>query len=307
MKAVVCVLVALFAVVALAHDTKKSLESLPSMQCVMCMNVCAMLEALVKPNETMNQFLGTVDTICTRYHVEDWCVANIENRLQDLLPKLEQKLDPRTICEGYKLCSPNGTVAQESVKRSVEETVVKAKREVEATQVDVKCELCEAVLGYVKQYIGSNTSQAAIKAALDKACAAIPFAQELCETVLEPYVIQIVDGFVANQDPEQICQKIKLCNPTQVKREVETVQLNVGCEICEAVLSYVKGQIGSNTTQAAIKAALDKACAKIPFAKNVCSTILEPYLIQIVDGFVANQNPQQICQKIKVCKAQNKY
>jgi saposin len=260
------------------------------------MNVVAMLETQVSRGENSSALLRSVDMLCTRLHIEDWCVANLKPKIVAILPQLLAKLDPSKVCTGVKLCS-NNSVAEEKVHDKVESV----KAEKPKAELDTKCLVCSLILSYVKQIIGSNQTEAAIEAALDKACSKIPFAKDLCTTVLEPYITQIIEGIVAKEDPAVICAKIKLCAPAPPPVEKREAELNVQCELCSAILTYVKTQIGSDNTQTAIQNALDRACTKIPFAKGLCTSVLEPYLTQIISGFVAKQDPATICGRMKLC------
>jgi len=283
-------------VLALPQE-ENSLEGLPPMQCVMCMNVVAMLESQVSKGENSTALLRSVDMLCSRLHIQDWCATNLKPKIVSSLPQLLAKLDPSKVCTSVKLCTNNTMDAEEKMPHKVEA------EQVDETQgmFDTKCEICTLILSYVKQLIGNNQTEAAIQAAIDKACSKIPWAKDLCQTVIEPYLTQIIEGFVANQDPGVICAKIKLCTPPPPPAEKREAELNIQCELCSAVLVYVKSQIGSDNSQAAIKNALDKACSKIPFAKGLCSSVLEPFIIQIVTGFVNKQDPTTICTKIKLC------
>jgi len=292
---IACALSVLCAVVLALPQEENSAEGLPPMQCVMCMNVVAMLESQVTKGENSSVLLRSVDVLCTRLHIEDWCVANLKPKIAAALPQLLAKLDPSKVCQGVKLCS-NNSVAEEKMPHKVESDQIEKPNGV----LDTKCELCSLILAYVKQIVGSNQTEAAIEAALDKACSKIPFAKNLCTSVLEPYLTQIIEGIVAKEDPAVICAKIKLCKPTPPVQKRET-ELNIQCELCTAILTYAKSQAGSDNSQASIKNALDKACSKFPVAKNLCSSVLEPYITQIVNGFVAKQDPGTICGKIKLC------
>jgi len=292
-------LAVLCAVVLALPQVENSVEGVPPMQCVMCMNVVAMLESQVSKGENSTALLRSVDMLCSRLHIQDWCATNLKPKIVASLPQLLAKWDPSKICSSVKLCSNNSeaSLAVEKMPHKVESEQVDGSQ----GMFDTKCAICTLVLSYAKQLIGSNQTEAAIEAAINKTCAKIPWAKDLCQTVIEPYLAQIIEGFVANQDPGVICAKIKLCTPPPPPAEKREAELNIQCELCSAVLVYVKSQIGSDKSQANIKNALDKACSKIPFAKGLCSTVLEPFIIQIVNGFVANQDPTTICTKIKLC------
>lgn len=169
-------------------------------------------------------------------------------------------------------------------------------------QLDIKCDLCIAILNYVKKMIGSNATEAAIRKALDQACAKLPFAQDICKAVIQPYVVQIVEAIIAKQNPAQICQKIKLCAAMASMNMKRDFEIDLRCGICTAILTYVKDVIGSDQSQAAIRKAISDACNKIPFAKNVCTAVIEPYLTDIINGFIAKQDPVTICTvNLRLC------
>jgi len=300
MKAAILAILAVVCVAVLAlPQEENSLEGLPPMQCVMCMNVVAMLESQVSKGENSSVLLGSVDKLCTRLHIEDWCVANLKPKIVAALPQLLAKLDPSKVCAFVKLCGNNSVAkaAQEKMPHKVETE----QKDNPKGMLDTKCVLCSLILGYVKQVIGSNQTQAAIEAALDKACQKIPFAKNLCVSVLEPYLTQIIEGIVNKEDPAVICAKIKLCPPAPPPVEKREAELNVQCELCTAVLTYVKSQIGSDNSQQNVQNALDRACSKIPFAKGLCGSVLQPFVMQIVSGFVASQDPATICGRIRLC------
>ena len=91
MKAVVFALVVVLALVAGSFGrvaVQQTEQVSPPLNCILCMNVVSILESLVVPNDTVSRITGIVDKTCTRFFVEDWCVAEIEPRLNWILPVL---------------------------------------------------------------------------------------------------------------------------------------------------------------------------------------------------------------------------
>jgi hypothetical protein len=284
--------------------------------CAVCENVIQSLEKVVQSNESSTKLASDLTTVCSFLGVSTWCNTNLKPKLISLLPKLKSKTNPTTLCKSLKFCR-NSTKAPKPPKPSKTPRSMMMLDEVDLSEkFSVTCEVCQAVLTYAKNQAGTNVTQAAIQNALNKACNALPFARDVCQQILLPYVTMIVQGFISQQDPLQICEKIKVCKMSDMDMEdmegmedeaaIEVAQVKRGvegtvrCDVCTAVLTYVKNFVGSNNTQAAIQKAMDKACSKIPFAKGFCP-LADRYITQIVEGIVAKQDPDQICQKIKLC------
>jgi saposin len=308
------------------NSTKKNPFHGTGINCAVCENVVLNLEKVITSNESSTKLASDLTAVCAKLGVSDWCNKNLKTKIASLLTKLKAKTDPALLCKTTKFCRNATRTKPPKPPIAVAQELAMAKRSSEGI---VKCEICTAIIAEVQTLVGSNTTEAAITKALDKACSKIPFAKQICITVLVPFISQIVEGIIAKEDPTQICTKIKLCSSTvsalltedvddgfvmgdddeveevnfeddvEMKREAE---FDVKCGICDAVISYAKSTLGKDLSSPAVKKSLDQACGKIPFAKSVCSSVIEPFLTQIVEGIVAKQNPTAICQKIKLCK-----
>src|ERR1700727_2138630 len=81
----------------------------------------------------------------------------------------------------------------------------------------VQCTVCEFLINSLYNTIGSNRSEPAVEAALDKICKALPHAvNATCFKIAHDFAPIIAVLVAKNATAEEICDNIKLChNGTQ--------------------------------------------------------------------------------------------
>jgi len=266
---------------------RRDVEKASPIACALCSAVITEVKATLGKNVTQASLKQALEKVCSKIPMaKDICLNSLEPFVTTILQGLLAKDDAGAICKKLKVCNP--------LPQKIEHQVMNAGNN------SLKCSLCTAILTDVKKQLGSNISAAALKKVLDKVCSKIPFAKDLCKNSLEPYITQILQALLAQEDPATVCLKIKLCKAAQAE-EKRALDMPSRCSLCVAVITSAKNILGSNQTQAGLKKALDNICAKIPFAKDLCTNVLEPYALQIFEGLVAKQSPAVICTKLKLC------
>ncbi|KAL8604032.1 hypothetical protein ACOMHN_024857 [Nucella lapillus] len=96
--------------------------------------------------------------------------------------------------------------------------------------------------------------QKAIEEALDEVCKVFrsTTASE-CESVINTYAPAIIDLLLQELQPQEICEKIRLCNlsalkvPEAVPKVEEKSAGFVECELCKALISEINSLLGDRT------------------------------------------------------------
>jgi hypothetical protein len=77
----------------------------------------------------------------------------------------------------------------------------------------IQCTVCEFVINALYKSIGSNRSEPAVEAALEKICKALPHTfNATCEKMVHQFAPVIAVLVALNESAEKICDTIKLCN-----------------------------------------------------------------------------------------------
>ena len=102
----------------------------------------------------------------------------------------------------------------------------------------------------------------------------------------------------------QICEHLKLCPPSTNEIPEET-EVNAGrpyCTLCEYAIGEVDKLIEDKQNEEEIKNVLDRICYElsIPIRKQ-CLAMVNQYTDEIIQLFVAEYTPQQVCAEIRLC------
>jgi hypothetical protein len=116
------------------------------------------------------------------------------------------------VCQEIGLCTNE---AVESVAQQVAEVMQEAPSPLESVGDRPYCTMCEYAVGEVDKMIENKKNEAEIKDALDRICYMLtaPIKSE-CVDFVNRYTDRIIDLFVSEYTPQEICAEIGLCNPT---------------------------------------------------------------------------------------------
>ena len=83
----------------------------------------------------------------------------------------------------------------------------------EPTANPLECSLCQFIVGYVDKFIGTNKSQAAVDAALEKVCTILPHSLNAsCIAFVDQYAPVLLQYIIAHGTPDAVCAALKLCS-----------------------------------------------------------------------------------------------
>ena len=85
------------------------------------------------------------------------------------------------------------------------------------------CALCEFVINELEQKLTENKTEESIKFALENVCEFLPKSiRKDCVRLIDAYTEQIVEMFLADLTPDEVCTALKLCKPKVVKGWLHT-------------------------------------------------------------------------------------
>ncbi|XP_064387396.1 uncharacterized protein LOC135335773 isoform X4 [Halichondria panicea] len=268
-----------------------------SVVCDVCKLVVPFLRNFIDNNKTETEAKAAVEGLCSKLpnSYEDECTSLVDNYFGLIWKYLESYTDDEQICSDLELCSKSKVTV--SLQRKL-------------PQAGVGCVLCEFVLKEVYDVLDGNTTEAAIKNALDQVCDILPSSlKSECQELVDTYTPQIINFIEQELTPEEICTKLTLCTSTikVFSPKVSSPKAGVGCILCEFVIKEVDSLIGNNNTEAAITSALEKVCSILPKTiQTECVSLVDQYADEIIQALVNGLSPDQVCTTIKLCTSVSK-
>ncbi|XP_048256787.1 prosaposin-like [Haliotis rufescens] len=285
-----------------AHAAQKPVSS--AFECDLCKQVVTKLRAMDRDQTTQTELKQFVeDNICPYLGTaQKQCVQDVETYAAILFQLLANELDPTVVCEYLKLCTQAKIVPMTRIGLTSHQTKVKVMETHKNIKVSVECTICEFALTEVDQILGNNRSQAAVEAALDKVCDLLPstISQE-CVNFVNTYGAAVIKLLIQNLKPDEICKSIGLC-AQGVKSVKPKVGADVGCIICEFVMTTVDSLITANSSQAEVEAALEKVCTLLPATISAeCSQFVQEYGPAVINLLVNKLDPKSVCKTLRLC------
>jgi saposin len=165
--------------------------------CGVCLGIVDHVEDAVANNASVSNVTAAFKKICLAVKAGPWCDKNVVSQIPNIMPFLAQKATPQKICSKLHLCSstsppPVGQIVQ---KRGLE----------------LKCTICQSVINFARQEIGSDKTQAGVEKALHGACDKVKFAGDVCKQLLAPLLNKIVSDLVNNVDTNHVCINARFC------------------------------------------------------------------------------------------------
>ncbi|XP_052070706.1 uncharacterized protein LOC127709288 isoform X2 [Mytilus californianus] len=265
--------------------------------CAICKLIVQEIDAYIAQNKTVNQINATVFEFCGKLPnvLTSLCMTYAPIIVNDVV----LGFDPEKTCEKVKLCTNDSiSWSPRFESKKIEE---KIKEKVEASP---GCTLCKFIVQTISNYTTQNQSAAAINASVYNLCNELPaLLKNLCTT----YAPIIINDITAGFDPEQTCEKVKLCTNGSLSyeevtlesiKELENIKASPGCTICKFIIQEIDHFIVLNESASAINASVYNLCSKLPAPLDKLCYGYAPVIVQdVVSGF----DPKQTCEKFKLC------
>jgi len=276
--------------------------------CALCQYAMNTLYQLLENKDTEDEIKNALETVCRILpsSLEDKCDEYIEAYAEKIIELVLQEFTPDQICKELGLC------AASAISEEPKEPIV-------LTVGDQKCIVCEYIMSYLEDALGQNSTEAEIKEALDEVCGYMPGSfKDQCETFVNQYTDVIIDFLTHQLTPEQVCKQIGLCAQHETNaeqfdmiehaREIieQDEQLPESsrpyCTLCEYAIGEMDKLVTDKKNMYQVKAALDRICYELssPIQKQ-CLKMVDEYTDEIIQMFVNEYTPQEVCYEIGLC------
>jgi hypothetical protein len=173
-------------------------------------------------------------------------------------------------------------------------------------QSGIKCAVCQYAIQEAEVLATSDLTEAKLSGAINAVCRKVNM-QSFCDTFIIPYVAQILQAVVNRVNPDQVCERIHLCDANVQVLEIadakRSSEVGIKCSACEAVVEYVQNHLNGHPTQDKIQALVTAACGRLPFVKKVCQKFVAPIVTQLVVAIVEKIPADTFCQSVHLCDA----
>jgi saposin len=186
------------------------------------------------------------------------------------------------------------------------------------------CTLCEYAIGEMDKLVTDKKNMYQVKAALDRICYELSSPiQKQCLKMVDEYTDEIIQMFVNEYTPQEVCYEIGLCDPPTNEIEVEHIETNVIprnfeieeeqtdlqeeplCVLCEYAMKVLLQESGimSNRTIDMAEHAVEMLCSYMPETiEDKCIDLVQEYGDQIIEIILKEEfDPEQICAILTLC------
>ncbi|KAL1459307.1 hypothetical protein WDU94_011303 [Cyamophila willieti] len=235
-------------------------------------------------------FLPALGHMCHKF------VSKYSGRLVRLLA---QNLSPLGVCKRLGLCR-----SSDNQEIYMKETPVSPQLMIESTTKPA-CLVCEYILHFVQEQAADSTNEAKLLTAMDEACNLIPgeFASK-CKQYVEEYGRVLIALAIQQIDPSQVCPKLNMCSTTDnaILMSGNAEASKETCAVCLRAIQDINEKILNNRTEENIKHTLDSICTSVPkHLASDCTRYINVYYDELIDMFVAETTPQEMCVYMRLC------
>ncbi|KPJ06952.1 Proactivator polypeptide [Papilio machaon] len=119
-----------------------------------------------------------------------------------------------------------------------------------------------------------------------------------CDQFVDKYSDLVISLLAQELDPSEVCQELKLCDPTGIRAVKEAI---LDCAVCETVVMAVRKVLSNDKIDHDIVHVVEKSCALLP-AKyyDRCHTLMEVYGDSIIH-LIEDIGTKGVCEKIGLC------
>jgi len=170
------------------HSIKQTAE------CSECEEFVSYIEEWMDNSENEQDIITTVEVICTYFpEWESACDMFVEYGVDDVVDIIEKEENATVVCGQVGACTSSTPI---SIKQS-------------------ECTGCEYVIGFVENWVSSNSSVTQIEQYLDAICPYIPDYSTQCTQVIAQEVPFIVQQLEDQETPAAICASLGLCSSSK--------------------------------------------------------------------------------------------
>jgi saposin len=272
-------------------------------------------ESFVQKNESEQVIIQQLDALCNDLPLfGPQCQTIVAQYAPQLIAWIVNKENPQAFCAQVGLCSSTVKVQARTHHnhRMAHQRHSLVKHSLE-TEEQAACSICQLVVTYVEKWVAQNQTEQQIIQQLQAFCSNLGPLSPECSSFVSSYAPQII-AWLENKEPAStICAQLGVCSSVRkpqlfranavrnVKKDKRNVEQGA-CQICQLVVTYVENLIQQNNTVQEIEQKVDQMCTLLPSPiNNLCTSIVNSYLPQLIQWLVNHENPQAFCSSVSLC------
>lgn len=161
------------------------------------------------------------------------------------------------------------------------------------------CVLCEDFAADAINFLEDNTTRTKVIDALHNTCSTIPPFAKQCLSMVD-YYVPFLFSEIESVQPDQLCQKISLCDGTATRFHLFS---DNKCQRCNDAVSEVIEKLKDPDTKLEIIEVLLKACNSLENNVKKCKTLVFEYGPLILTNAVHFLETTDICSAIHACRS----
>ncbi|KAJ0175760.1 hypothetical protein K1T71_008919 [Dendrolimus kikuchii] len=159
------------------------------------------------------------------------------------------------------------------------------------------CVLCEFIMKEIDGEIKDKGNADEVKKALRGVCNRMPKSvRSDCDKFVEKYADLVISMLAQELDPDEVCQELKLCQPTIA--DIVKAEEILDCAVCETVVMAVKKVLSNDKVDRNIVHIVEKSCGLLPAKYSVrCHTLMEIYgdsIIHLIETYGAKGGKKEL-------------
>jgi len=265
--------------------------------CVLCEYVITTLDSMLEDKTNEEQIKAALESICSILpkSIESQCDKFVEQYTDIIIEMLTKDVTPEMICTNLGLCKPKGNIVVHQVEMKDPKSPY--------------CTLCELVVKDLDAMLEDKKNKEEIENALDVLCYQLSDpVHKQCEKMIAKYTEEIIDMFVNDYPPKEICAQLGLCVDNEINTNdifavdfaVPEMETNVGCEMCEFAMTILDEHIKDTNTVDEIERMIQFMCSYLPGTiADKCEEFVDEYGEKVIDALVDDDlKPKEVCGQI---------
>ncbi|KAL4713339.1 hypothetical protein ACJJTC_006807 [Scirpophaga incertulas] len=210
----------------------------------------------------------------------------------------------KSLLPEYMLETGNGDIATNEIPDDTVNGRVVKPRVSEKTV----CVVCEFIMKEIDDQVKDKHNEDEIKKVVHGVCKRMPKkVRGECDKFVDKYADLVVSLLAQELDPDEVCEELKLCGPSQLATSTYKLEAVRGkeeildCAVCETVVSAVRKVLSNDKIDRNIVHIVEKSCGLLP-AKyhDRCHTMMEIYGDSVIH-LVEEYGTKGVCKKIGMC------
>ncbi|CAL8094179.1 unnamed protein product [Orchesella dallaii] len=289
--------------------------------CEVCLDMVKQARDQLLSNETQDELRQVLEGSCNLIPlklVAKECCDLADDFIPELIDALTSRMDPQMVCHVSGLC--NSVRIDEMLGEMKEIDGPKKVKPLDPANVDT-CPMCEHYIGSTVDYLKGLTKDG-LRDRLLTVCGFLGSYSDGCRHNVIEDLDKIYEYLQNNAKPKELCTLLGLCPTSTLHRvqllgsrqQVSSTSVRVWqppqendedleCDFCKQLAETLRQFLVANQTKDEFKQVIEGLCKQTGKFKNECLNLAYQYAESIYVLLNNDFNPEQICQRIGVCKS----